>query len=369
VTTLDEIISDAQRQDGEQRWVGPLVGGVDHLMAVKTWERLGIQAIWIPYEGGGDALVALMGSIGTVYVGNPVDVRGRPDLVLAAVASEERLDQFPDVPTFREKGYDLGDEVLWRGFAVRAGTDPSRVDYLEDLFRTVSRDPEWIAFVESTSAYPQFIETEQFTEMVARDQQEARTYLGLAGVLVDDVAGLPVGEGAAALLFLLAFAGLLGVAFRFRRSWVRGDTVIAAALTGLAGYLYYLTLAFPAGKLTRTVGPATMPRVLLCAMVACSLWLIVARVRDSSETRQSASEDRSVARPFFLVVLTGVYLFLIPYAGYYLGTFLFLLAGMALLRYRRPLVGILAAGGFVALSWLAIHKVLQVPLPIGTIFG
>lgn len=369
VTTLDDIIRDARQQEGEQKWVGPLVGGVDHLTAVKIWEKLGIQGIWIPYEGGADALAALMGRIGSVYVGNPVDVRGRPDLMLAAVAAEERLDQFPDVPTFAEKGYDIGSEVLWRGFALKAGTDPSRVEYLEDLFRQVSRDPAWIEFVESTSAYPQFLETEEFTATVTRDQQEAGTYLQLAGVLVDDVAALPLGEGLAALLFALVVSGLLVVAHRLRPGWVRGDTVIAASLAGLAAYMYYLTLAFPVGRLTRTVGPATMPRVLIYVMVVCCLWVLVARFRKPSPPREPVPEGQRVSRPLALVALTGAYLLVIPFAGYYLGTFLFLLAGMALLRYRRPLLGGLAAGGFVVLSWLAISEVLQVPLPLGRLFG
>jgi tripartite-type tricarboxylate transporter receptor subunit TctC len=366
VTTLDDIIRDANRQGGTQLWVGPLVGGVDHLTAVKVWERLGIQGIWIPYEGGADALTALLGRLGTVYVGNPVDVRGRPDLMIAAVASDERLDQFPDVPTFAEKGYDITSEVLWRGFAVRAGTEPGRVEFLEDLFGKVSRDSSWVDFVVSSSAYPLFLDTEQFTATVRRDQEEARTYLELAGVLGDDRAPLPVGEGLAALIFLLSFFAALAVVYRFRRGWVQGDTVIAAALTFLVGYMYYLTFAFPVGKLARTVGPATMPRVLIYAMAACCLWLMVARFRDPEQ--QPVPEDRRVSSPLFLVLLTGAYLSAIPYAGYYLGTFLFLLAGMALLKFRRPVLGGIAAGGFVAFSWLAIYKVLQVPLPVGKFF-
>jgi tripartite-type tricarboxylate transporter receptor subunit TctC len=366
VKTLEDIIRDAHLQDGAQRWVGPLVGGVDHLMAVETWEKLGIQGIWIPYEGGADALTALLGRLGTVYVGNPVDVRGRPDLMIAAVASDERLAQFPDVPTFAEKGYDIGSEVLWRGFAVRAGTEPDRVKFLEDLFGRVSRDSAWIDFVVSSAASPVFLDTEQFTAMVRRDQEEARKYLELAGVLGDDVAPLPVGEGMGAVLFLAGLLVLLGAAYRFRRGWVRGDTVIAAALTTLVGYMYYLTLAFPAGKLARTVGPATMPRVLIYAMAACCLWLMISRFRDPEQ--QAESGDRHVSRPLFLVLLTAAYLAAIPYAGYYLGTFLFLVAGMALLKYRRPVLGGIAAAGFVAFSWLAIFKLLQVPLPVGKLF-
>jgi len=372
VTTLDEIVRDARRQDGTQKWVGPLVGGVDHLMAVKTWEKLGISGIWIPYEGGSDALAALMGNIGTVYVGNPVDVRGRPDLMIAAVAASERLGQFPDVPTFAEKGYDLGNEVLWRGFAIKAGTDPDRVGFLQDLFRKVSRDSAWVEFVVSTAAYPLFLETEQFTATVGRDQEDARTYLELAGVLGDDGAPLPIGEEVAALLVLIGLLGLLAIMVRFRRDWIKGDTVIAAALTFLVGYMYYLTLAFPVGKLTRTVGPATMPRVLIFAMAACCLWLMIERFRGPRENLQGEPEDgsevRRVSRPLYLVLMTAAYLSAIPYAGYYLGTFLFLLAGMALLRFRRPVMGGLAAGGFVVLSWLAIHQVLQVPLPVGKLF-
>ncbi len=55
VRTLEDIIRDAREKNGHRRWLGPLVGGVDHLMAVETWEKLGISGEWIPYEGGADA--------------------------------------------------------------------------------------------------------------------------------------------------------------------------------------------------------------------------------------------------------------------------------------------------------------------------
>jgi len=107
IRTMDDIIRDAKARQGRQEWLGPLVGGVDHLMAVKVWETLGIRGEWIPFEGGSDALAALLGQHGVVYVGNPVDVKGRPDLMIAAVSAEHRLPEFPEAPTFHELGYDL----------------------------------------------------------------------------------------------------------------------------------------------------------------------------------------------------------------------------------------------------------------------
>ncbi len=45
-------------------------------MAIKTWDKVGITATWVPYDGGGAAIAALLGEHGVVYVGNPEDVQG-----------------------------------------------------------------------------------------------------------------------------------------------------------------------------------------------------------------------------------------------------------------------------------------------------
>ena len=101
VVTFEDIVADARAKGGRQIWVGPGVGSLDHLMAIKTWDKVGITATWVPYDGGGAAIAALLGEHGVVYVGNPEDTKGRPDLHIAAVSARERLDLFPgyaDIP-------------------------------------------------------------------------------------------------------------------------------------------------------------------------------------------------------------------------------------------------------------------------------
>jgi putative tricarboxylic transport membrane protein len=87
VVTFEDIVADARAKGGRQIWVGPGVGSLDHLMAIKTWDKLGITATWVPYDGGGAAVAALLGGNGAVYVGNPEDTRGRPDLQIAVVSA------------------------------------------------------------------------------------------------------------------------------------------------------------------------------------------------------------------------------------------------------------------------------------------
>ncbi|MEN8192478.1 MAG: tripartite tricarboxylate transporter substrate-binding protein [Bacteroidota bacterium] len=367
IKTLEDIIADAKKRNGKQRWLGPLVGGLDHLMAVKTWGKLGIKGEWIPYEGGSDAIAALMGEHGVVYVGNPVDVKGRPDLMIAAVATPERLsaDEFKDVPTFVEKGFDLKDEVLWRGFALKKGTDSEAEIFLKDIFKKVGEDTDWKKFIANSSANPVFWEKEEFTKIVNIDQKEALKYLTIAGVIGENAVKEKNNTGLVFGSLLFIYLLLLGIIYKTKNEWFVGDSVIAIGLLFLSGFVYYLTIEFPVGKLAGSVGPASMPRLWVYAFIFFSLWLLFDVIKNG---RTINDEKRNVKKSLGLVFLMTGYLLLMEYFGYYLTTFIFLISGMYWMSYKRPIIMVVVSGGFLLLSYLAINKLLQVPLPIGVLF-
>lgn len=122
VYTWEQIVADAK--SGNQIWVGPALGGPDHVTAMKVWEKAGMKAKWVPFASGGKAIAALLGEQGVAYVGNPRDIVGKAEnFKIAAVSSKKRLDEFPDGPTFAELGIKgLDSEIMWRGFAVKKGT-------------------------------------------------------------------------------------------------------------------------------------------------------------------------------------------------------------------------------------------------------
>ncbi len=369
VRTLQDIIRDAKAKQGKQKWLGPLVGGVDHLMAVKVWDKLGIRGEWIPFEGGSDALAALLGQHGVVYVGNPVDVKGRPDLMIAAVSAEQRLPEFPDAPTFKELGYDLSDDVLWRGYALKNGVPEEALRYLEDLFVKVGRDSEWISFIQKTAAHPVVLMHDQFSAMVEKDKLESLKYLKMAGILSDNSAAAIIDQKSAALILSALLLIVLLLLYIFKREWLQGEVVIALALTAAALFLYTQTFNFPQGKLSKTAGPAAMPRMWIYGLLVFNLWLIVQTIRQKrSESEQRESNGNKLVKAAGLVLLTVIYLFMVGYFGYYLSTFLFLVAGMYWMAYRRHILIFAISGGFVLFSYYAFQKVLMVPLPAGSIW-
>lgn len=165
-------------QGDAQIWAGPATGGTDHLFALKLWKQAGIEAKWIPYPSGSEAIAALMGGHAHAYVGNPQDIAGRPGLKVAAVAAPERLPEYPDTPTFKELGYDaLTGESLWRGFAVRKGTPPGTIAKLEQLFVALSKDTEWKKFLRDGNVIPVLDTGERFAAVVQDQLSRDREFL------------------------------------------------------------------------------------------------------------------------------------------------------------------------------------------------
>ncbi len=106
----------------------------------------GVQVISVPGSGGSDAITRLVGGHTDFGGGHPSEVlphakAGR--LRLLAVALEKRDPVLPDVPTFRELGYDVVTAGSVKGVAAPKGTPKPVIAYLEKKFREIAEDPEF----------------------------------------------------------------------------------------------------------------------------------------------------------------------------------------------------------------------------------
>ncbi len=364
VVTIEDIIRDAKAQNGRQIWVGPGVGSLDHLMAIKTWDKLGISATWLPYDGGGEAIASLMGGHGTVYVGNPEDVRGRPDLNIAAVSAEERLPRFPDSPTLLESGCDLPKEIMWRGFAVHKETPDEICTWLTDLLQKVSTDPEWVDFITFNSAKSVFYQQEEFTSLVNRDSRESLKYLKLANI----IAGQPDQQARQKrilgwLLVPLVFLGLFLV-LKTRHKKLTGQTSIATFTLALALLFLCYALSFPPPANEHKIGAASIPIIWALVLAAFSLLQIIAGLNHP----ESNSRGR-IRLVLAIIVLMFFFVTLMPLIGFFPAMLILLMGGVYAMGYRRHLTVILLSSGMVLFCWFIFIKTLGLPLPPGQFFG
>ena len=174
--TAQDVFNDAKARPGQQIWVAP--PGVDEVMTYKVWDKVGLSGKYVPYDAGGPAMAAVIGGAADVYVGNPADVAGKPDLQIAVVAAEKRLAQYPDVPTFKELGVQgLDNESMWRGMAVKKGTPEAVVAWYTDLCAKITQDPDWRQFFEKSGMVLEHRQRDYFSKLVLTEMAEFKAYL------------------------------------------------------------------------------------------------------------------------------------------------------------------------------------------------
>jgi len=366
VNTWEDILVDAKDKNGDQLWLGPANGGLDHVTALKIWDEAGIEAKWIPFKSGGKARAALLGEQGVAYVGNPREVLGNDELQIAAVSSLERLPQFPDVPTFNEFGITgLDNEVMWRGFVLKQGTPPAIREWYDELFTKVNNDPEWREYWERGGIDVIYKSSEEFTEIVNKDKEQFTHYLQKIGIINTEatniLAKLATGKTLNFLVIFLIIL-LLVIWFITKRS-AKGKYLDGIMLPlffiALSIVFFLISYTFPSNE---KVGPSVVPRLWILILVPLNIFLLIDIFRKKKEIKESEGNQAIV---WGFIGLLLLYLISIFYIGYFISSFVFLFVGIYMLGYRKYLTMLIISTGWLLFSYLIFYKLLYVPLPVG----
>ncbi|UCG67767.1 MAG: tripartite tricarboxylate transporter substrate binding protein [Deltaproteobacteria bacterium] len=141
---INDMLAAARAKPGHVTLGNAGAGGGTHMIALAFEKAVGVRFNHVPHKGGGPTVVATVG--GHVDACNLSPPEGVPQMAAGqlrclAAFSEERMKEFPDVPTAKEQGVDF---VLgqWRGLAVPRGTPADRVKVLHDAFKAAMDDPD-----------------------------------------------------------------------------------------------------------------------------------------------------------------------------------------------------------------------------------
>lgn len=105
-----------------------------HIAFLQIQKETGVKMTYVPSKGGGAAaLKSVIGGQVMAGINNLSDAfRSRDNLKILGVADNRRDEEFlPDVPTFKEQGFNVDDSsVNYRGIMVRKGTPQEIIDKL-----------------------------------------------------------------------------------------------------------------------------------------------------------------------------------------------------------------------------------------------
>ena len=141
--TLDDLIAYAKENPGKITFSGSGKGTANHLAQLRFDKMAGIKTTYVAFKGTGAAVTALLGKQVMAEWGyTSVGAKQAEKARMLAVAMDERHPEFPDVPTFKELGFDLISGAF-RGIAVPKSTPEDIRIKLSDMIGQFNADPEY----------------------------------------------------------------------------------------------------------------------------------------------------------------------------------------------------------------------------------
>ncbi len=162
-------------------------GSSNHMMVVRMSQILGVELNHIPFRGAGPAMQAVIaGQVPVMSDSLPsasAHIR-QGSVVALGMASGARHAAFPNVPTFREQGYDLASDS-WFGLSFPAGTPAGIVERTNRETRALLADPDIRARFAELGGTPGDLSAEGYTEFVRREVALWAPLVQASGATVD----------------------------------------------------------------------------------------------------------------------------------------------------------------------------------------
>ena len=147
--TMQEFVQYAKANPGKLRFGHTGIWGGPDLLWKSIQVKAGISAKIIPYDGGAEALIGLLG--GHIDVACLFPTQSTPHIKggkirALAVSDSKRDPDFPDVPTLQEAGVDVV-SVVWKGVLAPKSTPRPVIDKLALAFKKMSEDKSSLAMI------------------------------------------------------------------------------------------------------------------------------------------------------------------------------------------------------------------------------
>lgn len=185
--TLKDFVQAAKANPGKINYSSSGVYGTLHVAMEIFANAADVKLFHIPYQGGGPAVTALLGGQVEALASGPAAAIGQIRAgKMRALASwgDKRLALMPDVPTFKELGYDA-EFYIWSGVFAPAATPPALQQRLREAVRHAANDPDFKGAMEKVSTPVSYLDAPEFSKYWERDAARLKVALEKIGKVED----------------------------------------------------------------------------------------------------------------------------------------------------------------------------------------
>jgi tripartite-type tricarboxylate transporter receptor subunit TctC len=160
----------------------------DQIITIMLQQAFGVKFIYVPFKGGGEVAVQLVGKHVNSTVNNPSEAvshwkagRLRP---LATIDSARiALPEWDKIPTLKESaGVDLS-YLMLRGIFAAPGITKEQQAFYVDVLKKVTETPEWIKYVSDNGLKAAYLTGPDYVKWVGEQEAIHKDLMAKGGLL------------------------------------------------------------------------------------------------------------------------------------------------------------------------------------------
>jgi putative tricarboxylic transport membrane protein len=189
-----EYLDAAKAEPGKFKMGGTGSKQEDQIITVAIEKATGTKFTYIPFRGGGEVAVQLVGKHVDSTVNNPIEAvaQWRANSVRPLCVFDSKVlpytdkiagdKSWGDVPTCKSQGLDV-EYLMLRGIFTVPGATKDQVDYYVDLLKKVRETPEWKQLMNEGAFNQTFMVGEDYAKWVENEEKRHETLMKEAGFL------------------------------------------------------------------------------------------------------------------------------------------------------------------------------------------
>jgi putative tricarboxylic transport membrane protein len=186
--TAREYIAAVKEKNGTMKMGGTGSAQEDQIITIQIEQALGVKFIYVPFKGGGEVCVNLVGKHVDSTVNNPIECvshwkagRVRP----LAVFDSARIPvaEWKDIPTVKEALNTDLTYLMLRGIFGPPDMPAAAVSWYQNLLKKVIETPEFKDYMQQGALRPAWLVGPEFSAWLGREEQVHRDLMTKGGLL------------------------------------------------------------------------------------------------------------------------------------------------------------------------------------------
>jgi putative tricarboxylic transport membrane protein len=186
--TAKAYLSAVKEKNGTMKMGGTGSAQEDQIITIQIEQALGVKFIYVPFKGGGEVCVNLVGKHVDSTVNNPIECvshwkAGRVRPLAVFDSARIPVPEWKDIPTVKEALNTDITYLMLRGVFGPPDMPAEAVTWYQDFLKKVAETPEFKEYMQQGALRPAWLVGPEFNTWLGREEQVHRDLMTKGGLL------------------------------------------------------------------------------------------------------------------------------------------------------------------------------------------